>query len=76
MYISKTNCHTRIRLMSSERISLKAFYFHAQLTRMRQPVTFGELSNDVDTTGRDPMRVVASRVKVLHFIRSVGLIKD
>jgi hypothetical protein len=28
-------------------------FFHAQLTRMRQLVTFGKLSNDVYTTGTD-----------------------
>jgi hypothetical protein len=30
---------------------LKVFFFHARLTRMRKLVTFGELNNDVDTTG-------------------------
>jgi hypothetical protein len=50
IYISETNCHTRIRFMLSERKTLKVF-FHAQLMCMRQLVTFGELSNGVDTTG-------------------------
>jgi hypothetical protein len=31
---------------------------------MRRLMTFGELSNDVETTGADSMRVVASRVAV------------
>jgi hypothetical protein len=50
------NCHTRIRFMSSERKTLKV-YFHARVTRIRQLVTFGELSNNVDTTGTGSMRV-------------------
>jgi hypothetical protein len=33
---------------------------------MRQLVTFGELSNDVDTTGTGSMRVVASRVAICY----------
>jgi hypothetical protein len=33
---------------------------------MRQVVTFVELSNDVDTTGTGPMRVVASRVAISY----------
>jgi hypothetical protein len=49
--------------MSSER---KTLFFHARLTRMRQLVTFGELSNDVDTTGTGSVRVVASRVAVSY----------
>jgi hypothetical protein len=49
-YTSETNCHTRIRFMSSERKTLKVL-FHVRLTRMRQLVILGELSNDVDTTG-------------------------
>jgi hypothetical protein len=36
--------------LSSERKTLKVL-FHAQLTRMRQVVTFRDLSNDVDTSG-------------------------
>jgi hypothetical protein len=36
------------------------------LTLMRQLVTFGEVSNDVDTTGAGSMRVVASRVAVSY----------
>jgi hypothetical protein len=35
-------------------------FFHARLTRMRQLVTFGDLNNDVDTTGIGSMRVVAA----------------
>jgi hypothetical protein len=35
-------------------------------TRMRQPVTFGELSNDGDTTGTGSVRVVVSRVAVTY----------
>jgi hypothetical protein len=41
-------------------------FFHAWLTRMCQLVTFGELSNDVDTTGTGSMRVVASRVAISY----------
>jgi hypothetical protein len=37
--------------MSSERKTLKSFFFHARLTGTRQLVTFGELSNNVDSTG-------------------------
>jgi hypothetical protein len=37
-YISITNCHTRIRIMSSERKTLKVV-FHAGLTRMRRHVS-------------------------------------
>jgi hypothetical protein len=51
--------------MSSERKTLTVF-FHARLTHMRQLVTFGELSNDVDTTGTGSMHVVASRVAVSY----------
>jgi hypothetical protein len=40
--------------------------FLARLTRMRQLVTFGELSNDVDTRGTGPMHVVASRVVISY----------
>jgi hypothetical protein len=40
--------------------TLKAFFFLAWLMSMRQLVTFGEFSNDVDTTGTSSMRVVAS----------------
>jgi hypothetical protein len=42
------------------------FSLHAQLTRMHQLMTFGELSNDVDITGTGLMRVVASRVAVSY----------
>jgi hypothetical protein len=49
--------------MSPERRTLKVF-FHVRLTRMRQLVTFGELSNDVDITGTGSMRVVAIRVAI------------
>jgi hypothetical protein len=37
-------------------------FFHARLTRMRQQVSFGELSNDVETTGTGSMHAVASKV--------------
>jgi hypothetical protein len=40
--------------------------FHARLTRMRQLVTFGELSNDVNTTGTGSVHVVASRVAICY----------
>jgi hypothetical protein len=63
--MSGTNCHTRIRFMSSERKTLKVF-FHARLTRMRQMVTYGELSNDVDTAGTGSVLVVASRVAISY----------
>jgi hypothetical protein len=33
---------------------------------MRQLVTFGELSKDVDTAGTGSMRVVASRVAISY----------
>jgi hypothetical protein len=39
-------------------------FFHARFTRMRQLVTFGELSNYVDTTGTGSMRVVAISVAI------------
>jgi hypothetical protein len=39
---------------------------HAQLTRMRQLVTFGELSNVVDTTGTGSARVMASRIAISY----------
>jgi hypothetical protein len=64
IFISETNCPTRIRFMSSERKAL--IIFHARLTRMRQLVTCGELSNDVDTTGTGWMCVVASRVAISY----------
>jgi hypothetical protein len=41
-------------------------FFHARLTHMRQLVTFGELSNDVDTTGTGSMHVVANRVPISY----------
>jgi hypothetical protein len=37
-YISETNCHTRIRLMSSERKTLKVF-FRTWLERMRHHIS-------------------------------------
>jgi hypothetical protein len=42
--------------MSAER----KLSFFARLTRLRQLVTFGELSNDFDTKGTSSVRVVAS----------------
>jgi hypothetical protein len=39
------------------------FFFHAGLL-MRQLVTFGELSNDIDTKGTGSMRTVAGRVAI------------
>jgi hypothetical protein len=66
MYISETNCHTRIQFMSSERKTLDSFFFHARLTRMRQLVPFGELSNNVDTTVTASMRVVTSRIAISY----------
>jgi hypothetical protein len=47
--------------MPSERKTLKVFFF---MLGMRQLVTFGELSNNVDTTGTSSMRVVASGVAI------------
>jgi hypothetical protein len=41
-------------------------YFHARLMRMRQLVTFGVLSNNVDTTGTGSKHVVASRVAISY----------
>jgi hypothetical protein len=46
--ISETNCHTCIRYMSLQRKTLT--FFNAWLTHMLQLVTFGELSNNADTT--------------------------
>jgi hypothetical protein len=60
IYISETICHTCMRFLLLERKTLKVF-FHARLLRMRQLVTFGKLSHDVDTTGISLMHVVASR---------------
>jgi hypothetical protein len=60
MYISETNCHTRIQFISLERKT------HAQLTSMRQLVIFGKLNNDVDTTGTGSMRVVASTAAISY----------
>jgi hypothetical protein len=48
-------------------------YIIAWLTRMRQQVTFGDLSNDVDTTGTGPMHVVASRLGNILRLSSVVL---
>jgi hypothetical protein len=42
------------------------FLFHSRLMRMRQPVTFGELSKNVDTTGIGSMRVVASKIAFIY----------
>jgi hypothetical protein len=55
----------RFRFMSSERKNRKVVS-HAQLTRMRQLVTFGKVSNDVDTTGTGSKRVVASKVAISY----------
>jgi hypothetical protein len=41
-------------------------FFHARLTRMRQLVIFGEISNNVDTTGTGSMRVAASRIPISY----------
>jgi hypothetical protein len=54
-----------IRFTSSKKNS-ESFRFHARLTRIRKLVTFGELSNDVDTTGKSSMRVVDSRVAISY----------
>jgi hypothetical protein len=51
--------------MSLERKTLQAFLY-AQLTCMHQLVTFSELSNYVNTTGRGSMRVVDSRVVISY----------
>jgi hypothetical protein len=51
--------------MSLERKTLKVF-LRAQLTRMRQLVTFSKLSNDVSTTGTGSMHVVASRIAISY----------
>lgn len=42
------------------------YLFRARLTRVRQLVTFGEPSNDVDTTGTSSMCVIASRVVISY----------
>jgi hypothetical protein len=44
------NCHTRIRCVIGKANYLKKVSFRARLNRMGLLVTFGELSNDVDTT--------------------------
>jgi hypothetical protein len=41
-------------------------FFHARLTRMRQLLTFGKVSNNVDTAGTGSMRAVASRVAISY----------
>jgi hypothetical protein len=41
-------------------------FLHALFKRMRQLVTLGELSSDVDTTGTGSMRVVVSRVAISY----------
>jgi hypothetical protein len=52
--------------------TLKVFS-QAWLTRMRQLVTFGELNNEVDTTGTGSMHVVASRLGNILRLSSVVL---
>jgi hypothetical protein len=42
----------------------KEVSFHAWLMHMFQLVTFGDLSNDIDSTGTGSMHVVASRVAI------------
>jgi hypothetical protein len=61
--ISETNCQTHTPFMSSKRKTVN-FFFHARFTRMRELMTFGELSNNVDTTGTGSMRFAASRFAV------------
>jgi hypothetical protein len=56
---------TCIWFMSSERKTLRKF-FHPRLNHMHQLVTFGELSNDVNTTGTGSMYVVVSRVAFFY----------
>jgi hypothetical protein len=46
--------------------NFESSFLHAQLTSMCQLVTFGELSNDVDTTRTVPMCVVASRAVISY----------
>jgi hypothetical protein len=62
-YICESNCYSRIRFMSSERKTLEVL-FRDRFTRMRQLVTIGELSNDVETIGTGSMRVVANRISI------------
>jgi hypothetical protein len=38
--------------------------FYARFTRMRQLMTFGKLSKDINTTGTGSMRFVVSRVAI------------
>jgi hypothetical protein len=52
--------------MSLEGITVKVFFFYGPLMCMRQLVTFGELSNDVDTTGIGSVRVVANGVAISY----------
>jgi hypothetical protein len=44
----------------------ESFFFHSRLKHIRQVVTFGELSNDVCTTGTGSMCVVASRIAISY----------
>jgi hypothetical protein len=63
MYISETTGHARIRFVIGK-VNAERFPFLVRLTLMRQLMTFGKLSNDVDTTGGGSMRVAASRVAI------------
>jgi hypothetical protein len=59
------NCH-RLSSLCHRKGKLEVFFFHVELTRMCQLMTFGELGNIADTTGTGSVRVVASRVEICY----------
>jgi hypothetical protein len=63
IYISETNCYTRIRLSIGKENSI---FSSARLTRMRHLVTFGKFSNNVDTHRKGSIRVAASRIAICY----------
>jgi hypothetical protein len=64
-FISRKLTFIHISGLSLERKTPKVF-FHAWLVRMQWLVTFGELSNDADTTGTGSMHVVAERTAIFY----------
>jgi hypothetical protein len=64
-YTSEINFYTRIRFVSSETKTLKVSFLSA-ITRIFKLMTFGDLSNNVDSTGTGSMRVVASKVAITY----------
>jgi hypothetical protein len=63
-YTLESNFHLNLVYVIRKENSKSSF--HARLTCMRQLVTFGDLSNDVDTTGTGSMRVAAIRVAISY----------